>query len=114
MFPLNSENLKLFTFNTKDTVCALEQIFGFFQSKKEETKSSTCSNLSNYSSIDVKGFNKNRIITTNETCKEKFHTNKTNNFHNLNFLDTNTNSENCNNYIGDFDHGDFFMMNNFI
>jgi len=79
--------------------------------KKDETKSSTCSNSSNYSSIDVNGFNKNRSITPNETCKEKFQTNKTNNFQNLNFLDSNTNLENYNNYIGEFDHGDFFMNN---
>jgi hypothetical protein len=108
--------MKLFTFNKKDVAIALEQIFCFFQMKKEETKSSTCSNLSNYSSIDGNAFNKNRIFPpTMDTKNEKFQRNKFNNFQNFdnfNIIDTNTNLENFNYFNGDH-NGEFFMMDNF-
>lgn len=113
MFPLNSENFNLFTININNVSQALEQIFFFFQMKKEETKNSTSSNYSNYSVMEGNGngFNLNKKFLMPEKLSngnKNFVTNSNSYYYkNINnIIDTNTNFEDYDN----FHEGQFFMM----
>jgi len=91
---------------------ALEQIFYYFQTKKEETKNSTSSNLSNYSSME--GNFVNKYTSQNSGSLEVLDGNKFQIDNPAKFIDTATkygNFSNFDTYTADHD-GDFFFMDN--
>ena len=108
--------MKIFTFNKENVTSALEQIFYYFQIKKEETKNSTSSNLSNYSSMDGNFINNGKQCRSMEVLDvNKFQMNKKSAqcidtaFGNMGSFGNLNNFENFENFNNDHD-ADFFFM----